>query len=96
MVIRKKWVQAETVSYTHLDVYKRQAQGREEDWIELKADDDAIYDEEITIALDEIEPLVACPHSPDNIKKVSEIKDLAVDQVAICLLYTSCYDLGKF
>ena len=67
------------------------AQGREEDWIELKADDDAIYDEEITIALDEIEPLVACPHSPDNIKKVSEIKDLAVDQVAIGSCTNSSY-----
>ncbi len=67
------------------------AQGREEDWVELKADDDAVYDEEITIALDEIEPLVACPHSPDNIKKVSELKDLAVDQVAIGSCTNSSY-----
>ncbi len=67
------------------------AQGREEDWTELKADDDAIYDEEVIIALDEIEPLVACPHSPDNIKKVSEIKDLPVDQVAIGSCTNSSY-----
>lgn len=67
------------------------AQGRAEDWIELKADDDAIYDEEITIALDEIEPLVACPHSPDNIKKVSEISGIAVDQVAIGSCTNSSY-----
>ncbi len=67
------------------------AQGRAEDWIELKADDDAIYDEEITIALDEIEPLVACPHSPDNIKKVSEINGIAVDQVAIGSCTNSSY-----
>ena len=67
------------------------AQGRAEDWIELKADDDAIYDEEITIALDKIEPLVACPHSPDNIKKVSEISGIAVDQVAIGSCTNSSY-----
>lgn len=67
------------------------AQGRAEDWIELKADDDVIYDEEITIALDEIEPLVACPHSPDNIKKVSEINGIAVDQVAIGSCTNSSY-----
>ncbi len=59
------------------------AQGRGEDWIELSADTDATYDEEVTIALDEIAPLVACPHSPDNIKQVKDVAGLKVDQVAI-------------
>lgn len=67
------------------------AQDRAEDWIELKADDDAIYDEEITIALDEIQPLVACPHSPDNIKTVRELSGIAVDQVAIGSCTNSSY-----
>ena len=67
------------------------AQDREEDWIELSADTDAVYDEEITIALDRISPLVACPHSPDNIKQVKEIEGLAVDQVAIGSCTNSSY-----
>lgn len=67
------------------------AQGREADWSPLSADADAKYDEEITIALDEIQPLVACPHSPDNIKTVREIEGLAVDQVAIGSCTNSSY-----
>lgn len=67
------------------------AQGREEDWIELSADADATYDEEITVDLDKIVPLVACPHSPDNIKRVKEIEGLAVDQVAIGSCTNSSY-----
>ncbi|NCC15632.1 MAG: aconitate hydratase [Clostridia bacterium] len=67
------------------------AQGREEDWIELSADADAAYDEEITVDLDKIVPLVACPHSPDNIKQVKEIQGLAVDQVAIGSCTNSSY-----
>ncbi|WP_304509097.1 aconitate hydratase [Anaerotignum sp.] len=67
------------------------AQGREEDWIELSADADAKYDEEITVDLDKIVPLVACPHSPDNIKRVNEIEGLAVDQVAIGSCTNSSY-----
>ncbi len=67
------------------------AQGREEDWIELSADADAAYDEEITVDLSKIVPLVACPHSPDNIKKVKEIEGLAVDQVAIGSCTNSSY-----
>ncbi len=67
------------------------AQGREEDWIELSADTDATYDEEITVDLDKIVPLVACPHSPDNIKRVKEIEGLAVDQVAIGSCTNSSY-----
>ena len=48
------------------------AQGREEDWIEFKPDADALYDDEITINLDELVPLAAGPHSPDNVKEVKE------------------------
>jgi len=49
----------------------------------FKADDGADYDRIIEIDLSAIEPLAACPHSPDNVKKISEIAGLAVDQVAI-------------
>ncbi len=59
------------------------AQGRADAWRELKADQDAIYDEEVLIDLDQLEPLVAQPHSPDKVCKVSEIAGLKVDQVAI-------------
>ncbi|WMI82155.1 aconitate hydratase [Anaerotignum sp. MB30-C6] len=68
-----------------------EAQGRGEDWIELSADADATYDEEITVDLSKILPLVACPHSPDNIKQVKEIEGLAVDQVAIGSCTNSSY-----
>lgn len=59
------------------------AQGREGDYIELGADEDAVYDEEITINLNELEPLTAMPHSPDNVKKIKEVGKIKVDQVAI-------------
>ena len=59
------------------------AQGREEDFTELKSDSDAVYDKEIEIDLCELEPLAACPHSPDNIKTVEELKGKKVDQVLI-------------
>ena len=58
-------------------------QGRENDWIPLYADKDAVYDGEIEIDLCELEPLVALPHSPDNVKKVSEVEGLEVSQVLI-------------
>jgi len=67
------------------------AQNREDVWKELKADDDATYDEEITINLDELTPMVACPHSPDNVVKVSEIAGLKVNQVAIGSCTNSSY-----
>ena len=67
------------------------AQDREEDWVELTADEDAQYDEEIVIDLDKLEPLAAQPHSPDNIAKVSEINGLKVDQVAIGSCTNSSY-----
>jgi aconitate hydratase len=59
------------------------AQGREEMWVELKADEGAIYDENIEIDLSKLEPLIALPHSPDAVKKVSEVEDIPVDQVCI-------------
>ena len=68
------------------------AQGREEEWIEFKPDEDAVYDEEITVDLGELEPLAAMPHSPDNVKKVSEIGKIKVDQVAIGSCTNSSYE----
>lgn len=59
------------------------AQGREEDWVELKADDDAEYDEVININLSELAPMAACPHMPDRVKSVTEIGKIKVDQVCI-------------
>ena len=59
------------------------AQGREEDWVELKADDDAVYDEIIEINLSELAPMAACPHMPDRVKSVTEIGKIKVDQVCI-------------
>ena len=59
------------------------AQGREADWVELKADEDAQYDEVITIDLTALTPLAACPHSPDAVKTVEEIGEIKVDQCCI-------------
>ncbi len=67
------------------------AQGREEDYIELKADPDAEYDEIIEIDLSQLEPLVACPHMPDNVKLASELEGLKVDQVCIGSCTNSSY-----
>ncbi len=68
------------------------AQGREEDWIEFKPDADALYDDEITINLDELVPLAAGPHSPDNVKEVKEFGKIKVDQVAIGSCTNSSYE----
>ncbi len=59
------------------------AEGREEDYVPLSSDPDAVYDRVIDINLSELEPLIACPHSPDNVKPVSEIAGTRVDQVCI-------------
>ena len=59
------------------------AQGREEDYTSLCSDEDAVYDRVIDIDLNTLEPLAACPHSPDNIKKISELKNIKVDQVCV-------------
>ena len=60
-----------------------EAQERVEQWIPLDADIDAIYDETIEIDLTNLEPLVAEPHSPGNVKTIKEIEGLKVDQVCI-------------
>ena len=68
------------------------AQGREDDWIEFKPDEDAVYDEEITINLNDLQPLAAKPHSPDNVEKVESIGKIKVDQVAIGSCTNSSYE----
>lgn len=59
------------------------AQGREEDFVALASDEDAVYDKEISIDLSLLEPLAAAPHSPDNVIPVKELKGKKVDQVLI-------------
>ena len=59
------------------------AQSRPEDWTELKADDDAIFDETIEIDLSSLAPMAAMPHMPDRVKDVTEIGKIKVDQVCI-------------
>lgn len=54
---------------------------REEQWIPLHADEDAVYDEVIDIDLSLIEPLIALPHQPDKVVPVREVSGLKVDQV---------------
>ena len=72
------------------------AQGREKDWTEVKADEDAVYDEVIDIDLSALEPLAAMPHMPDNVKKVSEIGEIKVDQCCIgSCTNSSLYDMLK-
>ncbi len=59
------------------------SQGRGEDYTELSSDPDAVYDKIIEINLSELEPLIACPHSPDNVVRVSSLKGTKVNQVCI-------------
>lgn len=59
------------------------AQGRETDFVSLAADESAVYDEYVEINLAELEPLAACPHSPDNVKSISQIGEIKIDQVCI-------------
>ncbi|EGO64819.1 aconitate hydratase [Acetonema longum] len=59
------------------------AQGREDQWIPLEADADAVYDAVIDINLAEIEPLIALPHQPDKVVPLREVEGLPVDQVVI-------------
>ena len=59
------------------------AQGREEDYTPLAPDPDAEYDRIIDIDLSTLSPLIACPHSPDNVVPVESLKGTAVDQVCI-------------
>lgn len=66
-------------------------QHREEDFVELLADEDAVYDETIEIDLDTLEPMIAMPHMPDNVLPISEVLGLKVDQVAIGSCTNSSY-----
>ena len=59
------------------------AQGREADYVPLESDPDAVYDRVIPMDLSTLTPLIACPHSPDNVVEVSTLKDTKVDQVCI-------------
>ncbi len=67
------------------------AQKREDVWVPLSADSDAEYDEFIDINLSEIEPAAACPHMPDNVKSVTEIGEMKIDQVCIGSCTNSSY-----
>lgn len=60
--------------------------GRQEQWISLEADAGAVYDEQITIDLTTVEPLIALPHQPDNVVPVREVAGKPVDQV----MFGSC------
>ncbi len=72
------------------------AQGREEVWTPLAADEDAVYDEHIVIDLSALEPMAACPHSPDNVKSIKEIGRMKIDQVCIgSCTNSSLYDMLK-
>lgn len=60
-----------------------EAEGRGGDYVRLESDDDAVYDKVIDIDLSTLEPMIACPHSPDNVVKVSSLKGTKVDQACI-------------
>ena len=76
------------------DFLKRQ--NREEDYVELYSDSDACYDKIIEIDLGKLEPMIACPHSPDNVCKVSEVEGVKVDQVCIgSCTNSSLFDMLK-
>ena len=73
-----------------------EAEGRGEDYTELSSDPDAVYDRVIDINLDELKPLIACPHSPDNIVTVESLKGTKVDQVCIgSCTNSSLFDMLK-
>ena len=73
--------------------YYLKAQKREDSWIELHADKDAEYADVLDIDLNSIEPLIAKPHSPDNVVPVSELSGTKVDQVCIGSCTNSSYKL---
>lgn len=68
------------------------AQGREDEWMELKPDADAVYDNEITIDLSELSAMAAKPHSPDNVDSVKNIGNIKINQVAIGSCTNSSYE----
>ncbi len=66
------------------DITKKYLDNREERKRKIfKADEDAVYDEVININLNEIEPVVSCPHLPENVKRAKELKNIKIDQVVI-------------
>jgi len=72
------------------------AQGREGDFVALSSDEDAVYDRIIDINLSKLKPLIACPHSPDNVVTVESLKGVKVDQVCIgSCTNSSLYDMLK-
>lgn len=72
------------------------AQGREKDYKELSSDEDAEYDRVIHIDLSALKPMIACPHSPDNVVSVESLKGTKVDQVCIgSCTNSSLYDMLK-
>ncbi len=66
-------------------------QEREQDWKPMAPDPDAEYDQAIEINLSELEPMIACPSSPDNIKKVADVQGEEVQQVLIGSCTNSSY-----
>ena len=72
------------------------AQDREKDFVQLEADPDAVYNEELTIDLSALTPLAAMPHMPDNVKTVEEIGNINIDQVCIgSCTNSSLFDMLK-
>ena len=67
------------------------SQGRAQDWIELRADEGALYNDELRIDLSRIEPMVAMPSMPDKVVRVAELDGLKVDQVVIGSCTNSSY-----
>ena len=67
------------------------AQDREDDWVELVADDDAEYDQVVDIDLSELIPMAATPHSPGNISAVKDLGEIDVDQVCVGSCTNSSY-----
>ena len=59
------------------------AEGRGDDYVPLASDEDAVYDRVIDIDLDTLKPMIACPHSPDNVVSVDSLEGVKVDQVCI-------------
>ena len=72
------------------------AEGREDSWRELSSDPGVVYDHVVEIDLDELKPMIACPHSPDNVVTVESIEGTKVDQVCIgSCTNSSLYDMLK-
>lgn len=72
------------------------AQGREDQYVELLPDEDAVYDDYIEIDLSQLEPLISCPHQPDNVKTIKDVEKKKVQQVFIGSCTNASYaDIAK-